>query len=68
MNTRLHDLNYVWKIKYNIKEERDVSIQQQGKGSMWLNLQIKAMHNIQHIVRNDMLNVHDEYISCCDRK
>ena len=68
MNTWLHDLCNVWKTKYNIKEEQDVSIKRHGKGSVWLNLQKRAMHSIQHIVRTAMLNVHGEYISCRDRK
>ena len=31
MNTWLHDLSNAWKTEYNIKEEREIYIQQQGK-------------------------------------
>ena len=68
MNTWLYDLRNPWKMKSNIKKERDVVIQQQGKGLVWLNFQKRAMHNMQHIVQNAMLNVHGEYISCRDPK
>ena len=68
MHTWLHKLSNTWKIAYNIKEEQDVSVQQKIKGSVWLNLQNRAMHNIQQVVRNAMLNVYGEYISCLNHK
>ena len=62
MNKWLHDLSNAWKMKYNIKEERDISIKQEGKGSVWLNLQKRAMYEIKYIVQNTMLKVYAEYI------
>ena len=68
MNTWLHDLSDAYKTKYNIKEERDVSIQQQDKGLVWSNFQKRAMYDIQQVLQNNMLNVHGTYISCHDPK